>query len=81
MTFLLSPLGRAIGGAFVLIASFFTWLAFHDAKVEQRGADKIVAATNKQAEKTSEKATRNRGRADAVPDPVAELRKRSCGDC
>lgn len=39
---LLSPIFRAIAGAAVLAGSFLVWLAFHDAKIESRSAERVV---------------------------------------
>jgi len=46
----------------------------------QEGRSEVIAQTNTSAEKISEKAVENRERGD-VPDALAKLRKRSCGNC
>ncbi len=75
MTWLLTPLGRLASIAGVL-AAYFAWLLVHDARVEQRGADRAVATiekANDQAAKLGSDAAarsldkRVRGKRDATP--------------
>lgn len=61
MSLLLSPLGRALAGATVLIASFFAWLLVHDAGVETRSAERVVG----KIEKANDNATKLGGGAAA----------------
>ena len=64
MTLLLSPLVRSLAIAGVLVASFLTWLAVHDAKVKSRAVSGVVTDIK-------EKADANAQTADAVRDAVA----------
>ena len=64
MSLLLSPIVRALAGVAVLAASFLTWLAFHDAKIEKAAVTEVVRVIE-------EKADDNARTADVVRDAAA----------
>ena len=66
-----------VASAFIALGGYRAWLWNHDNKVRSG----VVQTINKQAEKTSAKALEARGRAERVPDPAAELYRKSCRDC
>lgn len=71
-----NPLGKALLGGFGFVALFASWLFLHDAKVKSE----VKKDINRAAEVQGEKAKEARRGAD-VDDPVARLRRRSCGNC
>ena len=65
MSLLLSPLVRSLAIAGVLVASFLTWLAVHDARVESRAVSGVVNTIKERADANAQTADRVR---DAVAD-------------
>lgn len=71
---------RIVRGLTMLLAGFIglqAWGAYR----ERQGAQKTIAAINKQTEQINVKAKEARKRGAAEPDPVEWMRRHRCAGC
>jgi hypothetical protein len=81
IAFLSTGLGQTVVAVAGGTALFFTWLAFHDAKVANKATAKVVTSLNTQAEKLGHEAIKARQPAQRAGAALRLRNATHCRDC